>query len=439
MRRRSLSVAILLAVLFAFGLPRLASSAPADDPRAEREQVRAERARVAAQIDTSKASLDEIDAALTVLEENLATQEAALDRTEAELAQAVKDVADAQSAIETLTGQIGALKIEMRDRAVAAFVNPPGDDMLTVLEANDFTTASAQRFYLGLRAQDDADLSDQLQGATEDLEHEKAKATEAEARAKDKLAEQQVRTDAVRAAEADQQQLADSLQASIDAQVARSLQLAATDRTLSAQIAQEQAALAARLAAIQAAQHAQQQASSAGSSSGSSSSGSSSNGGSSGSSSSGNQDAGGGETTALPPVSSGSSAGSSGAGVSLCTVGGITVNCRIKTQLQNLLNAARADGLALSGGGYRDPAAQIALREAHCGTSQYAIYEMPASQCSPPTAKPGQSQHELGLAIDFSNCTSRSSACYKWLAANAGSFGFYNLPSEPWHWSTTGN
>jgi len=95
--------------------------------------------------------------------------------------------------------------------------------------------------------------------------------------------------------------------------------------------------------------------------------------------------------------------------------------------------------LALSGGGYRDPAAQIALREAHCGTSQYAIYEMPASQCSPPTAKPGQSQHELGLAIDFSNCTSRSSACYKWLAANAGSFGFYNLPSEPWHWSTTGN
>ena len=26
-----------------------------------------------------------------------------------------------------------------------------------------------------------------------------------------------------------------------------------------------------------------------------------------------------------------------------------------------------------------------------------------------------------------------------WLAANAGSFGFRNLPSEPWHWSTNGN
>ncbi len=27
----------------------------------------------------------------------------------------------------------------------------------------------------------------------------------------------------------------------------------------------------------------------------------------------------------------------------------------------------------------------------------------------------------------------------QWLAANASSYGFYNLPSEPWHWSTTGN
>ena len=27
---------------------------------------------------------------------------------------------------------------------------------------------------------------------------------------------------------------------------------------------------------------------------------------------------------------------------------------------------------------------------------------------------------------------------FVWLAANAGRFGFSNLPSEPWHWSTTG-
>jgi LAS superfamily LD-carboxypeptidase LdcB len=67
---------------------------------------------------------------------------------------------------------------------------------------------------------------------------------------------------------------------------------------------------------------------------------------------------------------------------------------------------------------------------------------MPASQCRPPTARPGTSQHEKGLAIDFTYngrlIRSRSSAGYQWLAANAAAYGFKNLPSEPWHWSTTG-
>jgi len=107
--------------------------------------------------------------------------------------------------------------------------------------------------------------------------------------------------------------------------------------------------------------------------------------------------------------------------------------------LRALLNAARGSGLALSGGGYRDPSAQIELRKQHCGTSYYAIYEMSSSSCSPPTAQPGTSQHELGLAVDFSNCQSRSSACHQWLRTNGARFGLYNLPSEPWHWSTSGN
>jgi D-alanyl-D-alanine carboxypeptidase len=47
------------------------------------------------------------------------------------------------------------------------------------------------------------------------------------------------------------------------------------------------------------------------------------------------------------------------------------------------------------------------------------------------------------LAIDFrcagAGIGSRSSPCYVWLAANAAAYGFYNLPSEPWHWSVNGN
>ena len=105
-----------------------------------------------------------------------------------------------------------------------------------------------------------------------------------------------------------------------------------------------------------------------------------------------------------------------------------------------MINAARAQGVSLTlGNSYRSVSHQIRLRAQNCGSSSYAIYQMSAGSCRPPTAKPGQSQHQLGLAIDFANCSTRGTACYQWLARNARSYGLYNLPSEAWHWSTTGS
>ncbi|HEX2576211.1 MAG TPA: hypothetical protein VHK88_07660, partial [Aquihabitans sp.] len=255
MRRRSLLVTTVAAAA-ALGLvaPQLAGSAPTQDPRARREQVRAEAAHVASQIDTSKSSLAEIDAALQVLEENLSTQRSALRRTEQDVAQAEEDLAAAEAAIERLTKEIAVLKDVMRQRAVQAFVNPPGTDVLTVLDTNDFTTAANRKFYIDLRVQDDADIADRLQGASSDLDHQKRKATEAKAQAEAKRAEQAERTEAVEQATAQQQRLSANLEATIDDQVARSIELAKTDRELSAQIAREQAALVARLAAQKAAE-----------------------------------------------------------------------------------------------------------------------------------------------------------------------------------------
>jgi LAS superfamily LD-carboxypeptidase LdcB len=96
----------------------------------------------------------------------------------------------------------------------------------------------------------------------------------------------------------------------------------------------------------------------------------------------------------------------------------------------------------MCGGGYRDPAQQVALRRAHCGSSDYAIYQAPSSACSPPTARPGTSMHEQGLAIDVTcggGAISRGSACFGWLQGHAAGYGLHNLPSEPWHWSTDGS
>lgn len=124
--------------------------------------------------------------------------------------------------------------------------------------------------------------------------------------------------------------------------------------------------------------------------------------------------------------------------ISLVTVGGITVAAELGPYLEQALAAARADGVVLGGGGFRDSQGQIKVRKNNCGTSYYAIYEMPSGQCTPPTAKPGTSQHEKGLAVDFANCNDHSTACYQWLDANAGQFGLINYPKESWHWSTTG-
>ena len=132
-------------------------------------------------------------------------------------------------------------------------------------------------------------------------------------------------------------------------------------------------------------------------------------------------------------------------GVGVTTVRGITVARSIADDIRRLMNAADRDGVRLGGWGYRSTARQIELRRAHCGTTRYAIYEMPSSQCSPPTARPGASMHEKGLAIDFYKKGRNGAAIpiggtreFRWLKRNAARFGLYNLPSEPWHWSTNG-
>jgi hypothetical protein len=430
-RRRSL-VAASVVITIAMGsiAPQFAVSAPRNDPRAEREKVRAEKARVASQIDVNKASLGEVRDALRALDANVAAQESALARTQSEVAQAKQDIADAEHAITRLTDEVGSLRVEMRRRAIQAFVSPPGDDVLTVLETKDFVTASNRKFFIELRAQDDADVADRLDGARADLDYQRRKATEAKKVAEQKEAEQARRTDAVRHAQSQQQRVASSIQSSINTQIARSIDLAKTDRKLSQQIAEEQARLQAQLLAAKARQAAASKAAAAAAAAQAAAAAAAANAGP-------QQTPGGGESDPLPPVAPGGPVGGGG-GISLCTVGGITVNCQIKDQLAAMLNAARADGLVLTGGGYRNPQQQIELRKEHCGSSYYAIYEMPSGSCHPPTAIPGTSQHELGLAIDFSNCSSRSSACYGWLSGHASSFGFYNLPSEPWHWSTSG-
>ncbi|MBB2948963.1 D-alanyl-D-alanine carboxypeptidase [Actinoplanes lutulentus] len=124
---------------------------------------------------------------------------------------------------------------------------------------------------------------------------------------------------------------------------------------------------------------------------------------------------------------------------STVNVYGVTVNRVVAYQFQHMIDDAAKAGVKLSGGGFRTKQQQIALRTAN-GCPD--VWTAPASSCRVPTAIPGRSLHEVGLAIDMTadgkSMNTRKSAGFKWMAAHAGNYGFVNLPSEPWHWSITG-
>lgn len=120
------------------------------------------------------------------------------------------------------------------------------------------------------------------------------------------------------------------------------------------------------------------------------------------------------------------------------TVNGIRVHRSVAFAFRRMLSDAKADGVVLSGGGFRTKKRQIELRKIN-GCPD--IWTAPASSCRVPTAIPGRSLHELGLAIDITSggrTLTRDSAGFAWLDEHAHKYGFVNLPSEAWHWSITG-
>jgi hypothetical protein len=388
----------------------VAPTAVRADTRSEREEVQRKRAAVASEIDTLRATDEEVEAALNALQANVATQSA-------ELRDAERRAADAEAALQAATVEVEAKKAEIaeldaavKELAIEAYIQPPSSaGLIDSLAADNIGEAELKQSLLEAKSSNQLDVLDQLERAREDLETARAAAAKASEAAKNERNAVSAQLAEVSQARDQQAKLAADVEVRLDRRLAEAQSLADLDADLAEKIQAEQAALAAQLAE-------QRQARSA----------------------------------AAPAAPSGGGGGGGGGGAiaitgsgSIVSVRGIQVHQSIAGQLASMLSAAESAGISLSGGGYRDPSGQIAVRRANCGTSNYAVYQMPASSCSPPTARPGTSMHERGLAVDFTyggrTISSRSSPAFRWLAANAASYGFHNLPSEPWHWSVNGN
>ena len=117
---------------------------------------------------------------------------------------------------------------------------------------------------------------------------------------------------------------------------------------------------------------------------------------------------------------------------------GITVNKTVAFAFQRMLDAAGSQGIVMSGGGFRTRQRQIELRTINGCPN---VWTAPASSCRVPTAIPGRSLHEIGLAVDITaggKTITANTPAFKWLTLHAARYGFVNLPSEAWHWSITG-
>lgn len=420
-------VGVLVGLLVTAPVAPPPAAARSADAASERERVRSQRAELALQIDTLQADDVAIDRALRDIEANVRAEQGRLADARRNADEAVKRWWEAQASADRKAQEVDALRYRMAQVAVEAYVEPPGHDLLDRLKADTATQAAEKEALLSTRAVRASDLIDQLRAAQRELEQERHAAEQAKAEAEEQAADAERRLADYEAARARQKQFAASVDERLSAKLAEADALAAIDAELAAQIRAEQLAMAERLRTTNPEPTPP-------------------------------SDPGGAppQQPGPTPPSTTPPAPSPPAGppttsppppppVSappLRTVRGIAVAASIADQLEALLVAAAADGFVLGGSGYRDINQQIALRRQNCGASAYAIYEMPASLCTPPTAIPGTSMHERGLAVDFTwngrAIVSRDSPAFQWMAANAGRFGFINLPSEPWHWSVTG-
>src|SRR3954453_10596770 len=361
-----------------------AAPAGASDARSRRQQVEAERAKAAAQLNVLKASQAQIQRALDDLDRNVQAQNAAVAHASQAADAAAVSLARAQRDEAATAAKVADLRNSVADVAIEAYMGTSTAAVFDMLRSGNLAEIARRQAYRSVAIGDASDSLDRLRAAREDLLARRRAAQRAKDQTTARRAEVQKRLASLSQSQNQQQKFADDVENKIEVATGQSNQLAQQSSQLANQIAAQQA----------------------------------------------------------QGTSSSSVVRSSGT-ICLSTVRSITVACSIAGQLDKMLGGGAADGFALTGGGYRSPDEQVAVRRKNCGSSQYDVYEMPPNSCHPPTAYPGSSMHEQGLSIDFmwsgSIISSHGSPAWQWLNANAGSYGFYNLPSEAWHWSVNGH
>jgi hypothetical protein len=385
-------VAFLAAVAALATLATVVDAATPDELREQRRDVQAQAAELASEVDAATADVADLEVALAAAQANVDAQQAAVEAANRAVTDADASQVAALEAITDLELREEQARIDLQNAVIDSYVSFQGFDDLEAL-GDDPWEASRVETLTEIGTGTGLEGLDNLRAIGAELEFQRQLAEQAAAEAETTREEMRIRLAELETALAIEDQLLLEAIERQERRLGEAAALAALEAELSEEIRVEEQRIADAIA---------------------------------------NRIPPGSGSVTVPPDSD----------IELVTVGGITVNVLVEDQVRGILAAMSARGFNLGGGGYRSIESQIRLRRANCGTSDYAIWEMPASRCRPPTARPGLSQHEVGLAIDFTLngrvLRTRDSDVFRALAEIAPQFGFYNLPSEPWHWSTTG-
>ncbi len=379
-----------------------------EELKAERERIQAEQAAQALLLDASQADFDDVAAALDAINGLVDLQESRLADAEQAVASAEALVTQAELREAEILLELTELRSNVGDLAIASFTGEAGangQDLTALLLSNDPSQAARRRSLVEFQTGSLADSIDRIRAlqAEASLVSERRRAAADAAQAGRIEAER--RRGELADAQAAQLEIVQAAEARLEHRLAEAAFLEERDAEAAAEIRKQEEAIARRIRAEAARKAAEEAARRAAE-----------------------------QAATRPPVADADD---------IVSVRGIQVHESIASTVDQMIGDALSDGVTLGGWGYRSNVKQIELRQAHCGTSDYAVWDMPASACRPPTARPGQSMHERGLAIDFTynggSITTRSNPGFVWLSENASRYGFVNLPSEPWHWSTNGN
>ncbi len=371
-------VAFLAAVAALATLATVVDAATPDELREQRRDVQAQAAELASEVDAATADVADLEVALAAAQSNVDAQQAAVEAANRAVIDADAAQVAALEAITDLELREEQARIDLQNAVIDSYVSFQGFDDLEAL-GDDPWEASRVETLTEIGTGTGLEGLDNLRAIGAELEFQRQLAEQAAAEAETTREEMRIRLAELGTALAIEDQLLLEAIERQERRLGEAAALAALEAELSEEIRVEEQRIADAIA---------------------------------------NRIPPGSGSVTVPPDSD----------IELVTVGGITVNVLVEDQVRGILAAMSARGFNLGGGGYRSIESQIRLRRANCGTSDYAIWEMPASRCRPPTARPGLSQHEVGLAIDFTLngrvLRTRDSDVFRALAEVAPQFGF---------------